>query len=135
MNRNYIAALAMAIACTGTAISEAASPVPGIFGTVYTDQDSDGQLTAGEELSGVNVKLFQDNGNGTFEPGVDVAVGAGAITGADGGYSFDALSFTAGYFVQRPAQSWDGIELPERVSGLLKPGAAKLTVDDFLAIK
>ncbi len=121
MNRNYIAALAMAIACTGTAISEAASPVPGIFGTVYTDQDSDGQLTAGEELSGVNVKLFQDNGNGTFEPGVDVAVGAGAITGADGGYSFDALSFTAGYFVQRPAQSWDGIELPERVSGLLKP--------------
>lgn len=133
MNRKQIAALALAIACTGTTISEAASPVPGIFGTVFTDQDSDGQWTTGEEIPGVSVKLFQDNGNGTFDPGIDVAIGPGVITGNDGGYAFETLSFTAGYFVQRPAQSIDGMELPERVSGLLKPGVAKVTVDDFLS--
>lgn len=131
MNRTNIAALAMAIAASSTLSSEAASLVPSITGTVYHDQDSDGQVTSGESISGVSLQLFRDNGDGLYDPTNDTLVGDGAITDSNGSYSFGDLSFTEGYYVYRPAQTVSGIDLLHRVSGLLKPGAPKVTIDDF----
>jgi hypothetical protein len=41
---------------------------PSITGTVFVDNDVNGVFTAGEQLEGVTLQLFEDDGDGIFEP-------------------------------------------------------------------
>jgi hypothetical protein len=76
--------------------------------------------------------LYQDNGDGIFDPGGgDVQQGPDYVTGTDGLYGFESLDATEKYFVQRAALSVDGNLLPAAVSGLLDPGDVRIVIDAF----
>jgi len=105
---------------------------PAIIGTVFVDSNGNGQFNAGEELQGVSVRLFRDDGDGTFESnGSDPQFGAPQTTNASGVYEFDNLDPNAAYFVQQTAQSVGGIALSAQVSSLLRPGVAGIVIDEF----
>ena len=72
---------------------------PGEIGDfVWHDLDHDGVQDAGEPgIDGVQVKLYQDNGDGVFDPGTDTVVGT-KTTSAGGKYLFQNL-VPGDYFV------------------------------------
>jgi len=124
MTRKYWAAALAVMVCSWVSPLQGAIILPGIQGTV--------SQTSGPVLSGVTVQLYQDDGDGIFEPGAgDSQVGGDASTAADGTYGFGSLDANAGYFVQRPAQMIGAILHPAEVSGLLQPGDPGLLIDSF----
>ena len=105
---------------------------PSIEGTIFADFDMSGDLTAGEELENVEVRLFLDDGDGIFSPGGgDFQVGLATTTDANGEYCFDNLDGTEQYFVFQPAQTVNGVALLDMVSTVIAPGAPDLLIDDF----
>lgn len=87
-----------------------------IVGRVYVDTTGDG-YTAGEEVAGVTLNLYRDNGDGVWNQATDSLV-ATATSDAEGRYRFGSI--TAGdYFVQQPAQTAGGQTLQADVSSLL----------------
>ncbi|MCA9211708.1 MAG: PEP-CTERM sorting domain-containing protein, partial [Planctomycetales bacterium] len=66
------------------------------------------------------VVLFEDDGNGVFDPGAESV--AQAYSSTDGFYEFGSLSASAGYYVG----------VGENVSELIYPGALTNRLDDFL---
>ncbi len=66
---------------------------------VWNDSNGNGTLDPGESgISGVTVKLFQDNGNGTFDAAGDTVV-ATTVTDSSGRYYFNSIT-PGKYFVQ-----------------------------------
>jgi uncharacterized repeat protein (TIGR01451 family) len=105
---------------------------PAIQGRVFVDSDSNSAYTAGEELQGVSIELYQDDGDGVFERGTgDAQVGAATTTDATGIYCFDDLNGALGYFVYQPAQTVGSETLAEISSSLVQPGLPDLLIDDF----
>jgi uncharacterized repeat protein (TIGR01451 family) len=110
----------------------AAASLPAITGTALLD---------GQATPGVTVRLYQDDGDGVFEPGNgDPQVGGDLVTAADdgstpeneaGSYAFGELSPDGAYFVQQPAQSAGNSLLRAQVSDLIRPGRPQLLIDDF----
>ncbi len=98
-----------------------------VFGTVFEDADMSGGLDVGEELSGVLVQLFADNGDGVLQEATDAIV-ASSTTGNDGSYVFEGLS-VGNYFVLQPAQTANRRQL-ERQSALVTVEVLRSTVID-----
>ncbi len=110
----------------------ATSITPAIAGTVYRDDNSDSQPSAGEGISGVTIQLYLDDGDGLFEPGTDdIQQGSDATTDANGEYCFDNLDPSAEYFVYQPAQTVGTVSLDEQTSSPIAPGDVGLLIDDF----
>lgn len=85
---------------------------------VWFDTDNDGLLNNGEVgIPDVRVELYQDtNGNGTYDPGVDLTAGAGfATTDATGYYRFDGLA-AGNYVVVIPADNFRNVGAGDTVA-------------------
>ena len=109
----------------------AVTTLPGIMGTVYTDTNGSTTIDPGEGVQGAIVQLYQDDGDGIFEPGGDDAqVGGDVLTDANGEYCFDNLIQNENYFVQQLAQSVGGVDLAQQVSGLVE-FVPQLIIDSF----
>ncbi|TWU38935.1 hypothetical protein Q31b_40130 [Novipirellula aureliae] len=91
----------------------AAIDLASIQGQVFKDITGNG-YNAGEEVSGANVSLYRDNGDGVFDSGTDT-LATDVSSGTDGRYQFSRLD-AGSYFVVQPAQSVDGRTLLEAVS-------------------
>lgn len=118
--------LALALSFAVPAMAQA----PSVSGTVFDDMNLDGLITVGEELMGVTVELFEDDGDGLFSPTVDSLITT-QITDINGHYSFGGLGMASNYFVQQTAQSVGGISITGSVSGLLSPSTVNTLIDDF----
>ena len=105
---------------------------PTIGGSVFIDRNADFNASLGEGISGATVRLFQDNGDGIFNPGQgDTQVGQDVSTLGDGSYMFDNLEIGKSYFVQRPSQMAGSLNLGNDVSGLISPTTPTLMIDSF----
>ena len=116
----------------------AAGAEPAIQGLVFGDTNLDGIFDAGEELSGVELQLFLDDGDGIFDPNAgDTQVGSSQFSDANGEYCFDNLDSTPNFvgttqfFVVQPSQMVGDLSLSEIVSGPISPGLPDLVIDDF----
>ncbi len=106
--------------------------LPGIQGAVFQDADTNGSPSPGEGIPGMTLRLYEDDGDGVFEPGAgDSQVGADYVTGVDGRYAFEMLAADKQFFVQRAAASIGGHLMPAAVSGLLNPTEIHLLIDNF----
>jgi len=97
---------------------------PTITGTAFQDLDGDNIPSAGEELQGVQIQLFQANNNSL--------VGS-QQTDATGGYCFQNLNDSLTYYVRQPQQTVDGSELSEQQSGSITPGQFGVMIDAFVS--
>ena len=84
-----------------------AGDVGAIAGNVFTDLTDNGLDAGDTALVGVNVHLYRDGGNGTFDSGAGVAAGDDVLVGTDpsdasGDYRFDDL-IAGTYFVEQAA--------------------------------
>ena len=112
-------------------VLSAAGVLPSITGVVFSDINADDMMNAGEEVSGAVVRLYQDDGDGIFEPGTDdIQVGADAVTDANGEYCFNNLDQVENYFVQQLAQLVGDVSLAEQVSPLIDI-EPQLIIDSF----
>ncbi len=101
-----------------------------INGTVFDDFSGNG-FDSGEEIAAARVELYQDDGDGTFERGIDDAIIVFVLTDSNGGYQFDNLA-AGGYFVFQPAQTVGGTTLLQDQSGLITIAANATTfTQDF----
>jgi hypothetical protein len=74
---------------------------------VWFDINNDALISGGESgIPGVTVELWQDNGDGVFDPTTDTLVGT-EITNAQGYYLFDRL-LPGNYFVNLPISNFGG---------------------------
>ena len=98
----------------------AATNLADIQGILFDDTNGNGVQNGGElGINGAIVELFQDNGNGVFEPGIDTQITPNQTTNAIGQYSFGNLS-AGSFFVQQPAQTTaSGRTLTQEVSPLI----------------
>jgi hypothetical protein len=132
MTRIHLAALIAAATIMGTVPTQGAMILPGIRGTVYQDVNADGTPSSGEGINGATLRLYQDDGDGLFEPGAgDSQVGPDFVTGTDGSYLFQTLDPNAGYFVQSVQMQLGGTFLPGSVSQRLSPSQISLMIDAF----
>lgn len=112
--------------------ADAGTIMPRIGGSVFVDRNDDFNVSFGEGISGATVRLFQDNGDGIFNPDQgDTQVGQDFSTLGDGSYMFDQLDFGASYFVQRPTQQAGNMNLGNEISGLISPSMPNLMIDSF----
>ena len=106
---------------------------PAITGTVFQDTNGDGVPSVNEEIENATIQLFQDDGDGVFEPGAgDLQIGGDQSTDADGVYCFDNLDLNASYFVFQPAQQVNGNNLEALTSVLTTPGMPDVLIDRFM---
>jgi hypothetical protein len=132
MNRTFFAAAMFVAVCTGIGAARAATSAPGIGGTVYQDFDSNNGPSAGEGVVGVSLNLFQDNGDGIFDPNAgDIQIGGSLLTDDSGVYCFTNLVITSQYFVQRPAQTVGTFDFSDQVSSLLVLNSPQIMIDAF----
>lgn len=103
---------------------------PSITGVVFRDTDGNGRFTTGEQLVDVLVQVYRDNGDGQFQTATDTITDQ-KRTGADGRYEFSPLVADARYFIVRPAQTVNGIALPQVISPLLAPSEPGAIIDQF----
>ncbi len=123
-----LAAIAL-MACFQT--THAATTHPrSVTGTVFNDANNSGFFDSGEQVVGINVALFEDDGNGLFDPFDDTFV-VSELTDTNGLYSFGDLDLSSNYFVLQAAQTVDGISFTESVSGLLTASDFMTILDDF----
>lgn len=122
MTRKYVLA-ACAVVVGSVCAPTMGAMLPGIQGTV--------SLQGGAAAPGVTIKLYEDDGDGIFDPMTDTQVGSDVMTDGTGMYAFHSLMSNTGYFVQRPAQVFGMTALPAEVSGLLTPGTPNLIIDAF----
>ncbi|MCA9216017.1 MAG: DUF11 domain-containing protein, partial [Planctomycetales bacterium] len=105
---------------------------PSITGTIFVDNDLSGDFTAGEQVEGATVRLFQDDGDGIFEPGTqDFQVGADTTTDVAGVYCFENLDLDVQYFVFQPAQTVGAVTLMDVMSSVINPSTPEIMIDDF----
>ncbi len=110
----------------------ATDAIPAIEGMVYLDTNANTTPDIGEEIAGAAVQLFQDDGDGIFEPGGDdVQVGAEQTTDANGHYVFESLDSVFAYFVVQPCETVDTLSLSEQVSPLIDVSTPNLIIDAF----
>lgn len=101
-----------------------------VTGTVYDDTNSSGTYNTGEELSGILLQLYEDDGDGVFGTG-DVQLGSRFSTGADGVYTFANLDPVRAYFVMQPGQTIGNQSYTSNVGSLLSPSAPLIMIDEF----
>lgn len=87
-----------------------------INGRVFDDFTGDG-YTAGEEVSGVSLQLYRDDGDSIFEPGTGDSLVNTMQTDAAGLYTFERLA-AGSYFVLQAEQTVGGHSLRRTVSPL-----------------
>jgi uncharacterized repeat protein (TIGR01451 family) len=113
----------------------AATDLAAISGVVFFDPLADG-FQPGEGLPGASVLLFEDDGDGNFEPRAGDAQVGSDVTGSGGHYRFERLE-AGTYFVQQPSQVVAGEPLKAKVSAPLVITAADaagvdgMTIDTF----
>ena len=95
--------------------------MPSISGTVFEDMNVNGIVDGGEELAGVALRLFVDNGDGVYQPGVDDSQVGSATSDANGEYCFDGLDATLSYWVVQQSQTVNGTSL-NQILTLSNPG-------------
>ena len=95
-----------------------------------------GLVTLGTPVAGATINLYQDDGDGLFEPGAGDALLDTTVTNGTGNYRFDRLS-AANYWVEQPAQTAGSTDLGQFVSPLINisaleaQGIAGTSIDDF----
>ncbi|WP_404310668.1 DUF11 domain-containing protein [Neorhodopirellula lusitana] len=99
----------------GRRLLAVASDLANLTGLVYDDFSGDG-FTAGEEVAGAVLDLYQGDGDDLFEPDAGDTELRMTTTDASGSYSFERLP-AGQYFVVQPAQTIDGRTLQRSVSG------------------
>ena len=104
--------------------------VPSISGTIFKDLNLNTLAESGEELSGVSVALYADDGDGIFDLNTDV-VAATMVSGTSGGYNFGGLNAATDYFVYHAAQNVGGVNLNSAVTSLLAPTTFTMSIDAF----
>ena len=109
-------ALALASFCFQTVLAST------ITGTAYEDTNTNGVYDLGEELAGITVELYEDNGDGSFDTS-DTLVLTETTTGSNGVYTFSNLDSDKGYFLVRPGQVLGNVSYTSSVGSLLKPSA------------
>lgn len=102
---------------------------PSIIGTAFVDLNGNGAFNSGEALSGVELRLIQDNGDGVIDA-ADVQVVGTVVTDGAGVYCFDGLASEQRYFIRQPAQTVQGLALTEQTSPLTRPRSG-LVIDSF----
>lgn len=123
--------LALAAAFSlSTAPLHAHEPLSSVKGIVFQDMNSDGLVQSVEAISGVHVKLFQDDGDGVFDAALDALLDAGS-TDANGSYAFSNLEMNSHYFVYQEAQTVNSLNLQDSVTSMIQPGHFNMMVDDF----
>ncbi|MEL6898611.1 MAG: hypothetical protein AAFP90_21140, partial [Planctomycetota bacterium] len=108
-----------------------------IDGVVFTDLTGNGLTNDDPRVAGVEIQLFQDGGNGTFEgnaAGTDDTLVGTVNTGAQGDYRFDGL-IDGLFFVRRDAIN-NLIPMPVQVATVTitpaqSEGLASTGVDTF----
>lgn len=95
----------------------AATDLGAIAGVVFFDEADPG-YDDGEGLLLATVLLYQDDGDGNFEPGAGDTLIKQTQTDVDGNYRFDGLS-AGTYFVRQPAQTADGVAIDDVWSGAI----------------
>ncbi len=84
-----------------------ASDLGAIGGLVYVDADQDGNFDFAERVQGATINLYQDDGDGVFEPGAGVGLDGAPFrtttTDANGEYIFEDLG-AGDYWVHQIAQ-------------------------------
>lgn len=109
----------------------AATDMAEISGRVFRDQTGNG-FDSGEEIAGVTLQLYVDDGDSIFEPGAGDVLQTSEVSDAAGLYSFENL-MAGGYFVRQTA----GNGVAETVSGLLTitagdaAGTQGVAIDNF----
>ncbi len=101
-----------------------------IAGTVYEDTNLNGSYNVGEEVSGILVQLFEDDGDRVFGIG-DQQFGSDLTTGSDGIYTFANLDPTKSYYVVQPEQNVGSYTYTTNVEPLSVPEGPVLLIDDF----
>ena len=129
---NEIARRTLALVAVISAVmsGNASAQLPEVTGTIYYDANLDGAMSGGEQLSGVTVQLFQDDGDNIFNPDVDAII-TSSVTNSDGVYSFGGLDVDANYFVFQSAQAVGGMVVDQAVTDLLNNSTMNLLIDDF----
>ncbi len=113
----------------------AATDLAAIAGLVFDDATGNG-FDPGEEVAGATINLYQDDGDGVFEPGAGDTLVDTVLTDANGEYRFDDLE-AGGYFVHQPNQTVGSVTLMEAVSSLISFDATDVmgvpvdTIDSF----
>ena len=95
--------------------------LPSIRGTV---------THGGSVLDGVELTLYEDDGDMTFDIGLDSVI-VTMSSDADGGYLFSGLDASTNYFVYQSDQSVGTLEIHSSVSGPIDPIVELLLVDGF----
>lgn len=121
-----LAACLVLASLTGTAQAQ----LPSITGTVYHDINMDGSLGAGEELMGLTLGLYADDGDGVFDADVDSLLNT-KVTDSAGQYEFSGLNANTHYYVHQVAQTVGNESMPMSVSSLLNVAAFNTMIDDF----
>ena len=107
-----------------------AAQIPSVGGTIFHDINNNGLTDAGEELGGVSLTLYADNGDMLFDINTDMVAGS-MTTGAAGQYGFSGLDTSKRYFVYQDAQNVGSLNLLSYASGLLNPLVETMIVDSF----
>lgn len=127
MTRKLIGMALVVVLSSLCAVAQAT--VPAINGVVYADANSDSLLNPGEELSGIDIKLFVDDGDGIFN--ASDALVTSMLTDASGVYSFDGLTFGQQYFVERSPFTLGANSFAAEVSGVIATANPNLIIDTF----
>jgi uncharacterized repeat protein (TIGR01451 family) len=109
-----------------------ASDLGAISGIVFVDTTGDG-YQLGEEVANATVRLFQDDGDGIFEPGVDDTLLTSTTTDANGEYLFGELPI-GDYWVEQIAQVVSPYTLAQDVIAVEitdDAGTPGTLIDDF----
>jgi len=128
-NTNLYSVATLIVAWLG-ASSLAIGQVPSINGTIYHDLNWNNATDSGEEISGVSLTLYADDGDGLFDSNTDAVAGS-MVSGAGGAYSFGGLNAANNYFVYQSAQSVGSVILDSSVSNLLDPTTLTMMIDAF----
>src|SRR5262245_1125565 len=95
-----------------------------------------GIVTLGSPVVGATINLYQDDGDGLFEPGAGDALLDTTLTGGTGAYAFDRL-LAGDYWIEQPAETVGSTDLGQFVSSLISissaeaQGTAGTSIDDF----
>lgn len=124
MNRTQICLLCLMVTSVVVPLSAAT-----ITGRVFDDVNVDGIADNDEQLSGIRLQLFRDDGDGQF--GVSDTEIHSLVSGDNGLYVFSDLAASSNYFVVQPSQIIDATNYLETASLVTTASDAAFVIDNF----